>query len=329
MGYFSMKHYVTLASAICLSFASFAAVGQTAQSDFPSKTVRIVVGTPPGAGVDAITRYVAEAYRKKLDAVVVVENKPGAGGLTAAEMVSRAESDGYTLFATHAGPLAATALHKKLSYDPNSLTTIAVLGVSPMVLAAKQDLPFNTLSEILAEAKREPGKLMIASSGYGSMSHLTSELLMERTGSKFGHVPYRGAAAAINDLAGGQVDLMSVDLGSLLPILSSKRVKVIAVAAKERLPELPDVPTFAEAGLPDFTSSAWWALAAPSATPEDRLKLLNQAAVSALQSKDAEPFLRALSARPMTGDLDAVSKFINSERTLWTDLIKRANISVE
>jgi tripartite-type tricarboxylate transporter receptor subunit TctC len=324
-----MKYWM---SGLLLVAATIPARGQPQSApadEYPSHTIRIMVATPAGGGVDAITRVVAEKLRQRWGQNVVVENRTGAGGTTAAEMLSRAAPDGYTLYTTHPGPLAAAAIYKKLGYDPLALQPIAIMAVAPMVIAAKKASPLNSVSELVKYAKANPGKLNFATSGAGTISHLTTELLKQRTGVHINIVPYRGSAPAVNDLAGGQVDGMAVDVGTVMPIVESGRAKVIGAATPERLPMLPQTPTVTEQGLPDFVTTTWYALVAPPGTPRSIADKLNAAVLEALQSREAAPQMKALMIKPLPIGVEQTQQFIQSEAKRWTRLIKDAGISLE
>jgi tripartite-type tricarboxylate transporter receptor subunit TctC len=318
---------VTLLGALVLPAQAWAQA--PAASTYPDRTIRIMVATPAGGGVDAITRVVAEKLRQRWGQNVVVENRTGAGGTIAAEMLSHAAPDGYTLFTTHPGPLAASAMYKKLGYDPLALQPIAILAVAPMVIAAKSTLPLNSVSAVVDYAKANPGKLNFASSGPGTISHLTMELLKHRAGVNINHVPYRGSAPAVNDLAGGQVDGLAVDVGTVMPIIESNRAKVLGAATEKRLPMLPQVSTVAEQGIPDFVTTTWYALVAPPGTPRDIADKLNAAVLEALQSQEAQPQMTALMVKPLAADVTASQEYVRAEAERWTAVIKSAGISLD
>ncbi len=203
-----------------------------------------------GGGVDAMTRVVAETLRQRWGQNVIVENRPGAGGTTAAEMVSRAEPDGYTLYTTHPGPLAATAMYGKLAYDPSTLQAVAVMAVAPMVVAARSQLPLNSISEVVEFAKVNPGKLNFGSSGAGTISHLTMELLKHRTGINVGPCPIEARRLPLTISPGDRSTLWASDLGTIMPIAEGKRAKILGAATDQRLPAIPQVLTFQEQGFP-------------------------------------------------------------------------------
>ena len=221
-----------------------------------------------GGGVDLSARIIADQLQKLWGQPVTVENRTGGSNNIAGEAVAKAEPDGYTLLATPPNTLTANAvLFKQLNYDPAALEPVAIMAIAPNVLAVKDGSPAKTVADLIALAKANPGKLSYASQGNGSTTHLTSELFASRTGIKLVHVPYRGAAPAVNDLAGGHVDTMFCDLGTILPLHQGGRVRIIATATLDRLSQIPPMPTIDESGVKGFSSSTFFSLMAPPRTP--------------------------------------------------------------
>ena len=315
--------------ALVLALPSIAQAQQDNTSDYPNRQIRIIIATAPGGGVDSISRFVGEKLRARWGQPVIIESRAGAGGRLATEAVHNAEPDGYTLLAAFPGPLAATAMFRKINYDPARLRHVAIMAVAPMVVVARQDFPASTMQELIAYAKSTPSKLSYGLSGIGSLSHLTIEVLKYRTGIDIAAVPYRGAAPAVTDLAAGQIDLMAVDLGTVLPMYEAKRVKMLGAATEKRLPQAPDVQTLLEAGLADSVLSTWYSLSAPPRTADGIVNKLNAAAIDALRSPDAKPQLQALVVEPMIADAPAVDKFVASEAARWGAIIRAANIVVD
>ena len=315
--------------ALALHLPANAQAQQDSAADYPKRPIRIVVATAPGGGVDSISRFVGEKLRLRWGQPVLVESRVGAGGTLATEFVYNSEPDGYTLVAAFPGPLAATAMFKKINYDPMQLKNIAVMAVAPMVVMARKDFPANTMRELVTYAKANPGKLSYGLSGIGSLSHLSIEMLKYRTGIDLAAVPYRGAAPAVSDLAAGQIDVMAVDLGTVLPMYEAKRVKMLAAATAQRLPQAPYVQTLLEAGLADSVLSTWYSLSAPPRTPPAILNKLNAAVLDALQSPEAKLQLQALVVEPMIADPAAVDKFVAAEAERWGAIIRGAKIVVE
>jgi tripartite-type tricarboxylate transporter receptor subunit TctC len=317
-----------------LGFAAVLLAGQAGaqapEASFPTRAIRIIVAVPAGGGVDLSTRIAAEALHRAWGQPVTVENHTGGGNNIAGEMVAKADPDGYTLLATPPNIVTANAaLYKQLNYDPAALEPVAIMAVGPNLLAVKSASPANTVADLIALAKANPGKMTYASQGNGSTTHLTMELFLSRTGIKLVHVPYRGAAPAANDLAGGHVDTMFCDLGTVLPLHQGGRVRIIAVATLDRLSQIPEVPTIDASGVPGFSSTTFYALMAPPKTPFDVRDKLNKAIVAAMQSPEAQPKLDTIFVRASPLDVNATGDFIRSQAKLWGDVIRAANITVE
>jgi tripartite-type tricarboxylate transporter receptor subunit TctC len=285
---------------------------------------------PAGGGVDLSTRIVAEALHRSWGEPVTVENRTGGGNNIAGEMVAKSDPDGYTLLATPPNIVTANAaLYKQLAYDPAALEPVAIMAVGPNVLAVKNASPARTVSELIALANANPGKMSYASQGTGSTTHLTMELFLSRTGVKLVHIPYRGAAPAANDLAGGHVDTMFCDLGTILPLHQGGRVRIIATATLERLAQIPEVPTIDASGVEGFSSTTFYALMAPPKTPFEVREKLNKAIVSAMRSPEAKAKLATIFVEGSALDVNATGDFIKAQAKLWGDVIRAAHITVE
>ena len=320
-----MKLSVVVSMLALMALASPAA----AQSDYPSRGIKIIVAVPAGGGVDVTARLLADQLQKKWGQPVTVENHTGAGGNIGTEAVYVSPPDGYTLLATAPAPLAANAtLYKKLHYDPSRIIPIALMALSANVLAIRNDLPAKTVPELIAYAKANPGKVSYASQGNGSTSHLTAALFEQRTGIKLTHVPYRGTAPALNDLAGGHVDMIFADLGSVLPLHLSGKIKIIAAGTRERLAAVPDAPPMADT-VPDFISTTWYALAAPPGTPTPIVEKLNKAIVEIEASPDVQNKYRSIYVDASNLGVSGLAAFIKKESELWGGVIRAANITVD
>jgi tripartite-type tricarboxylate transporter receptor subunit TctC len=305
------------------------AVAQT-DGKYPKKPIRIVVSVPAGGGVDLSARIIANHLQTLWGQSVTVENRTGGSGNIAGEAVSRAAPDGYTLLATPPNILTAnSALFQKLSYDPGALTPVAIMAVGPNVLAVKKDSPVKTAAELIAHAKTNAGKLSYASQGNGSTSHLTFELFKSRTGIQVTHVPYKGAAPAVNDLAGGHVDTMFCDLGTILSLHRADRVRIIAAVTQKRIALLPEIPTIDEGALPGFVSTTFFSLMAPPGTPLEIRERLNKAIVAAMRTPEVEEKLKSIFVETSDLDVAAMDRFIKSEAKLWGGVIRSAKISVD
>lgn len=243
------------------------ASGFASDDDYPSREVKIIVSVPAGGGVDLSARIVAAHLQALWGKSFIVENRTGGASNIAADAVAHAEPDGYTLLATPPNVITANAvLFKHLSYDPASLEPVAIMAMGTNVLAVRNGLPVKTVADLIAYAKANPNKLSYASQGNGSTSHLTMELFKSRTGTELVHVPYRGAEPAVTDLAGGHVDVMFCDVGTVMPLYRSGNISIIAVATPERVALLPGIPTVDESGVKGFTSATFYSLMAPPKT---------------------------------------------------------------
>jgi tripartite-type tricarboxylate transporter receptor subunit TctC len=300
-----------------------------AEDDYPSRDVRIIVSVPAGGGVDLSARIVAGHLQALWGKSFVVENRTGGASNIAADAVAHAEPDGYTLLATPPNVITANAvLFKHLSYDPAALEPVAILAMGTNVLAVRNGLPIKTVADLIAYAKANPNTLSYASQGIGSTSHLTMELFKSRTGTQLVHVPYRGAEPAVTDLAGGHVDVMFCDLGTIMPLYRSGNLAIIAVATMDRDALLPGIPTVDESGVKGFTSATFYSLMAPPKTPAAIRNKLNRAIVAAMAEPDTQAKLKAIYVEPSTLDAEAVGKFIAEQAKLWGSVIRSAGISV-
>jgi tripartite-type tricarboxylate transporter receptor subunit TctC len=298
-----------------------------AAEPYPSQTVKIIVPNPAGGTADALPRIVADALTGVWKQAVVVENRTGAAGNVGAESFSRAQPDGYTLLASPPTTLAINqSLYKKLSYDPTRFKAITVLASSPNVLIVSPKLGVSTVKELIEKAKADPGAIAYGSQGIGATSHLTTALFESMAGVKFNHVPYRGTAPAMNDLLGGHILFMFDNLSSSLPQHQSGALRIIAVCTPERSPHLPDVPTMSEAGLPGFTSFAWFGLVAPAGTPDDIVAKINTDVVGVLKTEEVRKKFLAQGAEPVGSSPQDMAAFLERERALWAGVIEKAKL---
>jgi len=303
---------------------------QAQEANFPSRPIKIISSSPAGGGVDLSARIVADHLQKLWGQPVTVENRTGGSNNIAGEAVARSEPDGYTLLATPPNIVTANAaLFKNLNYDPAALEPVAILAMGANILAVKNDLPVKNVTEWIAHAKSNPGKMSYASQGNGSTSHLTMELFKSWTGTNVTHVPYRGAAPAVTDLSGGHVDTMFCDLGTILPLYQGGKVRIIAAAGLQRIAQLPDIPTIDEQGVKGFNSSTFFSLMAPPKTPAAIRDKLNKAIVAAMQTPEVQAKLKSIYVDSSNLDTQEMGEFIKSEAKLWGDVIRAAKISVE
>ncbi len=314
---------------LALAALSLAATAASAQS-WPAQPVRWIVPYPAGGGADVVARTVASGIEKPLGQTIVVENRPGAPTIIGATAISQAEPSGYVIGTADSGTLAYNpTLYAKLAYDPSKFTYIGGIAKFPLLLAVNVNSPYKTVDDVIQAAKKEPGKLTAASAGAGSPHHLALELFKQRTGANLLHVPYKGAAPAIQDLLGGQVDVMFIDLAAGLPNVKAGKLRVLAAATPERVAVLPDTPTMAEQGVSDFTAYAWQGLVAPGGLPEPVVKKLSAELDAALKSPAVSQKMLDMGVIPMPLSAQEFKAYADKERTAWAEVIKKANIKLE
>jgi tripartite-type tricarboxylate transporter receptor subunit TctC len=304
-------------------------VAATAQ-DFPTKPIKLIVPFPPGGPNDIIARAVGQRMSELAGQPVTIDNRGGAGGVLGTDAVAKAEPDGYTIAITSAGALAiSVSLQEKLPYDSTKdLKPITLVAKVPEMLVVATGVPAKDMKELVALAKSKPGKLNFASSGPGSMPHLAGELFKMRAGIDIVHVPYRGAAPAVNDLLAQQVEMVFLDLPILLPQVQAGKLKPIAVGAKERAPSAKDVPTTAEAGFPEIEAENWYGMVAPSATPPAIVAKLNKLATEAMQDASVKEKLLSQGATLSPTTPEAFAAYIRSEIDKWGKVVQAAGIKV-
>lgn len=311
------------------ALALLAGLAGTAQA-FPERTVRIVVPFPPGGSNDVIARLLAQKLSALWKSSVIVENVSGGGGNVGADSVARAAPDGYTLLLAAPGPLVVNpSLYQKLAFDPSKdFAPVALIASVPIVLAVNPSVKANTVAELIALAKAEPGKLNFGSSGNGSTNHLSGELLKTVAKIDIVHIPYRGAAPAMNDLIGGQIPMMFDNMPAVRPQVEGGKIRALAVASKTRSKALPNVPTMIEAGVPGFEAAAWFGLVAPAKTPPDVLKTLVDATAKVLTDPDLAAKFDQLGAETGTVTGEAFGAFLSAEADKWGKVVKAAGIKV-
>jgi tripartite-type tricarboxylate transporter receptor subunit TctC len=297
---------------------------------YPSKLVRVMVAFPPGGPSDVLARIVAQQLNAELRQPVVVDNRPGAGGNIAAEIVARQSPDGYTLLLANNSILAANAfLYKKLSFDPqNDFAPVTLIGRQPNILVVTPSLGIDSVAELIALAKAKPGQLNFGSSGHGTAAHLAGELFRLQAGVDIVHVPYPGIARALTDLLGGQIQMVFATAVAAIPLIKAGTLRALAVTSAERSPAAPDLPTMRESGLADFEATTWHGLVAPAHTPKPIIGQLNTATIDALHQPDVARRLADLGVDVAGGTPEAFAAYIRSESIRWGDVIKRAGVHI-
>lgn len=325
-----MKQIVAPLAAGILAWACAGPTWGQGAETFPAKPVRIIVPFPAGGTADSIPRIVAEKLALKWSQPVIVENRPGAGGNIGADAFARAEPDGYTLFASPPGPMAINFnLYKKLNYDPRKFAPISVAATMPTVLVVRPELAAIPLEELFREMRANPEKFTYASQGNGTTSHLAANLFSMELRAQLLHIPYKGTAPALTDLIGGKVDMMFDNISSSLPFHQSGRVKIVAVAADKRAQLLPDVPTFAELGLPDVMAGSWVAFAAPAGTPPAITSKISKAIAEIVRMPDVKKRFAELSAAPVGDSPAEMAAFVARESERWGAVIRTAHVTLD
>lgn len=297
---------------------------------WPSRPVKMLVSYPAGGANDLVARAVSVAMEKALGATIVVENRSGAAGAIAAEAAARSPADGYTLYMMSSSQVLAPSLRKTLPYDPvRDFTAIALAARSSYVLAVHPSVPLHSMSELIAYAKANPGKLNYASSGTGAGPHLATELFASMAGVQLTHVPYRGDTPGLTDLIAGQVQMSFMSMAPAIPHVKSGAIRALAVASGKRSAMLPDVPTVAELGLPGYDVGSWWGLVAPTGTPSDIIARSEAVVTSFLKESSTATRFQEIGLE--TGDLgaEAFQKFIATEKDKLADIVRRAGIQPE
>jgi len=323
--------FIRALSACVAALACVAAPLAHAQGAYPTRSVRLVVPFPPGGTTDSLARAAAQKLTEAWGQQVIVDNRPGAGGNIGAELVAHAPPDGYTLLMGTVGTHAINAsLYSKMPYDHvKDFAPIILVAVVPNVLVVNPSLPVNSVQELIAYGKANPGKLNFASSGNGTSIHLSGELFKSLTGVQMTHVPYKGSALALTDLVGGQVQLMFDNLPYSLAFIKAGKLKALAVTSTTRAVALPDVPTMVEAGVPGFEASAWFGILAPAGTPRDVVMRTNTEVVKWLASPDAREKLAAQGAIAAGGSPEDFARHIAAETAKWAKVVKESGAKVD
>lgn len=322
-----MNRIVNIAAALLALSMAGGAQGQA----FPSKPIKVVIPFVAGGSSDIVGRAIASKFQEFLGQPGVVENKPGANGAIAAEFVAKSDPDGYTILVGSIGVFSINAaLFKDLRYNPmRDFAPITLAVTTPNILITRPDLPANSMKELVEFAKKNPGKLSYCSSGTGSSDHLTGEVWKQGAGVFALHVPYRGGAACQTDLMGGQIDLSFQNMGAVTNYIKAGRMKALAVTASVRNPQLPNVPTTAEAGFKDLVVTSWQAVAAPAKTPREIVARLNDATVRALRSPDIRERMNLIGFDVVAGTPEEFGAFMKAEVERWTRVVERGGIKAE
>ena len=318
-----MKIPGNLLLALCLVLSSPA----IAADEYPSKPIRLIVPFPPGGPNDIIARVVGQRMSDIFKQPVIIDNRGGQAGVLGTDAVAKAAPDGYTIGIVSASAIVISPSMEKIAYDPQKdLQPITLVATVPEMLVVAKDVPAKNMSELVALAKAQPGKLNFASAGVGGLPHLAGELFKLTAKIDIVHVPYRGAAPAINDLLGQQVQMTFLDLPVILPQIKAGNLKPIALGARERAKQAPDVPTTAEVGMPELLIENWYGMIGPAGLPRDVLDKINRVAVEAMSDPNVKDKLadQGLTLVPQTPE--EFRAFIASEATKWSNVVKKAGL---
>jgi tripartite-type tricarboxylate transporter receptor subunit TctC len=314
---------------IAILLAAFALCAQ-AQERYPSRPLRIVVPFAPGGSTDIFARLVGDRLSGALGQPVVIENRAGAGGNIGADVVARSAPDGYTLLMATTGVMAINnALYRSMTYDAaKDFEPVVFIASITNVLIVPPDLPAKSVAELVALAKREPGKLSFASSGAGSSTHMSAELFKSLTGTDILHIPYKGSGQALPDLISGRVSMMFENAPGAVPYIRAGKLRALAVTGLKRAAALPELPTVAESGVPGYESLSWSGLAAPAGTPREIVRKINGETATILASSDMRAKLAEQGAEAVGGPPELFAEHVRAEREKWTRLIRERGISI-
>jgi tripartite-type tricarboxylate transporter receptor subunit TctC len=326
-----MKSHQT---ATCIAIAMSAALafpGQAAESPYPTRPIRFVVGFLPGGPSDTIARVVSGKLSEGLGQPVIVENRAGAGGNVSADIVAAANADGHTILLGTGGPLViAPIIGQKTGFDPDrDFAAVSLLGGSMSILAAHPSLPANNVKELIALAKAKPGEINYASSGVGAANHLAAELLSSMAGVKLTHVPYKGSGAALPALISGEVKLGFGPILPAIPHVKAGRIKALGVSGLKRAAAAPDIPTIAEQGLPGFEVNSWYGLFVPAKTPRPIVMQLNKEINRIMALPDVRERLSSQGVDPVASTPDELTRIVQAEKKVWSKVLRQANIKVQ
>jgi len=309
---------ITLFAALALS---------AARAEFPDRSLRIVVPFTPGGGTDIITRQLARNLEQDLGQTVIVENRPGGSAIIGTDAVARSAPDGYTLLMASFSHAVNPSMQAQLPYDTqNAFAPVAMIGKSPNVLAVAAHSPFQTVRELMATARAQPGKLTFGSYGSGTSAGLFGELFKIQGHFDILHVPYKGSAPAITDLIGGQIDMIFSTSASVRARINNGQLRALAVTTAHRSPLYPDVPTIAESGLPEYAADSWYGLFAPAGTPPDIVARLNQSVRNVIQQADLRRALELEGIVPDVGTPEALGAHVRAEEHRWRGIVEAAGL---
>ena len=323
------RAFIRAACAVALAASIPASV--LAQDAYPTKPIKLTVPFPPAGGTDVLSRALAQQISNTTKWIIVIDNRPGAGGNIGLDAAAKSAPDGYNIAMGQTANLAVNpALYASMPFDPlKDFEPIALVSSQPLILVVFASSPYKTLKDLIAAAKAKPGQLNMGSPGSGTIGHIGGELFQRRAGVKFAHIPYKGAGPVVTDLMGGSVDLYFGNSQSVDSLVKAGRIRALAVTSPKRLKNLPDVPTISESGYPGFEAATWSGLVAPKGTPKAIVERLNAETNKALKSPELIAKLDADGSDALGGSPQRFAEFIKSEHAKWGAVIKEAGIKLE
>ena len=316
---------------LALALGTLASIGWAQPAPYPNKPIRIVIGFAPGGAADYVARAMSESFSRALGQTVLIDNKPGNGSSIAADIVAKAAPDGYTLLIASPSAISVNpALNPKLTYKPSDLLPVGKMTTSPLVLAVNPSSSIRTVPDLIAAAKKDPGKLNYSTSGNGSAPHLGAALFSLLTNTEMTHVPYRGGSFAITSVMAGETQLTFGTSPSVLPQANAGKLRAIAVSTRERSPLVPDMPGMREAGLPEYNLEFWYGMFAPVGTPPAIVKTIHDAVRTAMQQPSVKAALeREGTEVSLSGSPEQFASFLVEDGKFWVNLVKTANVKVD
>jgi tripartite-type tricarboxylate transporter receptor subunit TctC len=322
------QRFVTVLAALLFSLT--AVIATPAHATFPDHLIRIVVPFPPGGGTDIVTRRLGEAMATDLGQPVIIENKPGAGTIIGTAAVATSPPDGYTLLMATFSHAVNPALNFKLPYDTfRAFAPVALVARSFNIVVVNLNLPIRSIGDLIAAARAKPGSINFGSYGVGTSAHLAGELFRSMAGVDIVHVPYKGAAPAITDLIGGQIQVMFTTVASVAAYLPSGQLRALAVTSAARSTVFPDLPTVSESGVPGYVAESWYGLYAPAGTPADLIERLNTSVARAVQSGALKSLEEVEGLTLIAGPPSELDEYVHGEAVRWQDLINKSNLKLE
>jgi tripartite-type tricarboxylate transporter receptor subunit TctC len=322
-----MKTWKALAAGLAFTAGAVSA----AHAEYPDQVIKIVVPYTAGGSSDVIARAISDKLSIELKQSVIVENRAGAGSMIGTAYVAGEKPDGYTLLLADVPFTIVPALYNNIKYNAQTdFASISLLGLSPMYLFVNPAVPAQTVGQLVDMAKAKPGEISIGSGGNGSLTHLMAELLMLNTGTKLVHIPYKGASASINDLAGGQIQASFTTMPTATAVYQGGKIRPLAVSSPQRQPDTPNVPTFQESGIPNMNVQSWWGLVAPAKTPAPVLQRLNDAMQKIMKMPEVKARLNAVGVNvPDDTSSAALQTLLTADFARWKDVVARANVKLE